>query len=325
MCDASSHDTAATSQTDTVLCNEARGVAVNHEIALTFTENREPAAWKRLLGLAAALLLPMTLAAAPPQRIVSMNVCTDQLLLSLVSHDRIASLSYIAADPRTSGVANDVQGIHLNNGTAEEIVALAPDLILTGQFGIGPTIAVLKRLGHTVLEIPMADTLADVERNIIALGRSLDAQARAAALVAEFARRLERLTYRGDGPRPLFVNYDANGWTTGQMGLLADIVHRAGFATPGDALGFEQASRLSLETLLLLSPALVDLGYPWDDPPALASELRRHPALQAVMRSAETVEIPDSAWLCGTPHSLDALEQLRNAHDALMLGKREAT
>ena len=163
----------------------------------------------------------------------------------------------------------------------------------------------------------MAETLDDVGRNIIALGKALGVEQRSAALVTQFSRRLERLTYHGDGPRSLFVNYDANGWTTGQTGLLADIVHRAGLATPGDALGFELASRLSLETLLLMRPALIDLGYPWEDPPALASELRRHPALRAVMRSAETVDIPDSAWLCGTAHSLDALEQLRSARDAL--------
>jgi iron complex transport system substrate-binding protein len=307
-------------QTDTVVCNEARGVAVNHDIALPCTDDRRRSAWQRLLGLAAVLLLPISLAAAPPQRIVSMNVCTDQLLLDLVSRERIASLSYIAADPRTSAIANDVQGLHLNHGSAEEIVSLAPDLILTGEFGLRPTVTVLRRLGYSILEIPMAETLTDIERNIVTLGVTLGVEARAAALVAGFRHRLEQLSYRGDGPRSLFVNYDANGWSTGQTGLLADIVHRAGLATPGDSLGFEQASKVSLETLLLLRPALIDLGYPWDDPPALATELRRHPALIAVMRSAESVEIPDSAWLCGTAHSLDALEQLRNAHDTLARG-----
>ncbi len=273
--------------------------------------------------MAAVLLLPMTLAAAPPQRIVSINVCTDQLLLGLVSRERIASVSYIAADPRTSAVADDVEDLHLNHGTAEEIVSLAPDLILTGQFGLLPTVAVLKRLGYSILEIPMAETLPDIEQNIMTLGRALGTEARATALVERFAHRLEQLSYRGNEPRALFVNFDANGWTTGQTGLLADIVHRAGLATPGDALGFGQASKIDLESLLLLRPALIDLGYPWDDPPALASELRRHPALAAVMRTAQTVDIPDSAWLCGTPHSLDALEQLRSARDALARSRRE--
>ena len=298
---------------------------MNHDSVSPRTDRRKRFTRWWALGLGAALLLPITLSAAPPQRIVSINVCTDQLLLNLVPRERIASLSYIAADSRTSGIAQDVGGIHLNHGVAEEIVSLAPDLILTGEFGLRPTVTVLRRLGYAILEVPMASTLDDVAQNIMTLGRELEVEAQATALVADFKRRLERLSYRAEGARPLFVNYDANGWTTGQTGLLADIVHRAGLATPGDILGFEQANKLSLETLLLLRPALIDLGYPWDDPPALASELRRHPALAAVMRSAETLEIPDSAWLCGTAHSLDALEQLRNARDALAHRKRDPT
>ena len=263
------------------------------------------------------LLIPVTLAAAPPQRIVSINVCTDQLLLSLVEREHIVSLSYLAADVRTSSIADEIDGLHLNHGTAEEIIALDPDLILAGEFSLLPTVTVLKRLGYTILELPMAETLDDIGRNLMTLGKAVGVEQHAAELVNRFSRRLERLTYRGDESRSLFVNYDANGWTTGQTGLLADIVHRAGLATPGDVLGFAPATRLSLETLLLLRPALIDLGYPWEDPPALASQLRRHPALQAVMRSAETVDIHDSAWLCGTTRSLDALEQLRSARDAL--------
>ncbi len=38
----------------------------------------------------------------PATRIVSTNVCTDQLLMSLVPVDRIASVSFLAADPQVS-------------------------------------------------------------------------------------------------------------------------------------------------------------------------------------------------------------------------------
>jgi len=261
-------------------------------------------------------------AAAPPQRIVSMNVCTDQLLLDLVPHHRIASLSYLAADRRTSGVAAQIAGLHLNRGGAEEILALNPDLVVTGEFGFRPTVTVLRRLGYAVLEIPMAETLDDIERNIATLGHAVAADERASALIEAFRQRLGKLSYAGAEDRPLFVNYDANGWTTGQTGLLADIAHRAGLSTPGDRLGFAQAGQLTLEALLLIRPALVDLGYPWDDPPALASELLRHPVVAAVMRQARAVDIPDSAWLCGTPHTLDALAQLRSARDALIRAGR---
>jgi len=253
-----------------------------------------------------------------PQRVVSMNVCTDQLVALLLPRKRIASLSYIAADPRTSAIAANVAGIDLNRGTAEEIVALDPDLIVTGEHGLRPTVALLRRLGFAVLELPMAATVTDIPGNLLRLGEALDERDRARATVAELEARLARLTVVGDAPRPLFVNYDANGWTTGQTGLLADIVHRAGLATPGDRLGFASSMRLSLEALLRVRADVIDLGYPWDDPPALASELWRHPAMRAAIERAHVVDIPDSAWLCGTPHTLDALDTLRRARDDLV-------
>ena len=286
---------------------------------MTQTTPSSTVQWLRALRgvIALAALAPVCLPAAPPQRIVSMNVCTDQLLLGLVDRDRIASLSYIAADARTSGIADDVDGIRLNRGIAEEIVALKPDLVVTGQFGFRPTVGMLRRLGITVLELPMAETLAEVAENIRTLGAALGVEAHAGELAAAFEQRLDQLSYGGGGDRPLFVNYDANGWTTGQTGLLADIVHRAGLATPGDRLGFEPSKRITLEALVLLRPALIDLGYAWDDPPALASEHHRHPALRAVLATARAVDVPDSAWLCGTPRSLGALEQLRAVRDEI--------
>ncbi len=285
----------------------------------TATRRRSGVTWTaRWLCAVLSLCAGADAALGGPQRVVSMNVCTDQLVALLLPRERIASLSYIAADPRTSAIAANVAGIHLNRGTAEEIVALDPDLVVTGQYGLRPTVAMLRRLGFAVLEMPMATAVAEIPANLLRLGEALDERDRALAAVAEIEARLARLTVVSDAPRPLFVNYDANGWTTGQTGLLADIVHRAGLATPGDRLGFASSTRLSLEALLRVRADVVDLGYPWDDPPALASELWHHPAMRAVVERAHVVDIPDSAWLCGTPHTLDALATLRRARDELL-------
>ena len=270
-----------------------------------------------------ATLSCVSVADARPERIVSINVCTDQLVAALAPREHIASLSYIAADPRTSAIATEIEGIALNRGTAEEIIALEPDLIVAGQFGLRATVAVLRRIGFTVLELPMADTVADIASNFLHLGAALDQRDKARVIVDALEARLRTLSVTDAAERPLFVNYDANGWTTGQTGLLADIVHRAGLATPGDRFGFTESMRLSLEGLLHAEPDIVDLGYPWEDPPALASMLWRHPILRAVIDRATLVDIPDSAWLCGTPHTLDALATLRAARDEL-IGQRQA-
>ena len=46
-----------------------------------------------LLGLLALLLAPGIAAAEPPRRIVSFNLCCDQLVLLLARRERIASVS----------------------------------------------------------------------------------------------------------------------------------------------------------------------------------------------------------------------------------------
>ena len=77
-------------------------------------------------------ILSISMASADPKptRIVSINLCSDQLLLQLVGHKRIASVTYLAADPTISYSANRAVGLVKNHGLAEEVVALNPDLIL---------------------------------------------------------------------------------------------------------------------------------------------------------------------------------------------------
>ena len=76
-------------------------------------------------GLIAAAAILWVAAAASPvhakaQRIVSINLCADQLLLMLAERDRIASLSFLADDERSSLLADEVGAIHTNRGGAEE-------------------------------------------------------------------------------------------------------------------------------------------------------------------------------------------------------------
>ena len=51
-------------------------------------------------GVLLLALMPATIAVAgpPPQRIVSLNLCVDQILVDLVALGRIAALSHLAAD-----------------------------------------------------------------------------------------------------------------------------------------------------------------------------------------------------------------------------------
>ena len=271
-----------------------------------------PCAWLFLLFFTATAP-----AADKPQRIVSINVCTDQLLLTLVERERIVSLSHLTADPYSSWVGSEADGLYANRGTAEEVIALDPDLVLAAPFGFRPTVAILKRLGYSVVELPMATSLDDIAANLRALADAVGERERANAVIAKFDAEIEHQTYRDTGPRPLFVSYEADGWMTGSDSLVADVARTAGFEPLGERLGFSGGRRVSLEELLLLEPQLMDLGHPWDEPPALVSETMRHPAMRALLERTKLIQVPDPLWICGSVRTLEALVILRRARDDL--------
>ncbi len=86
-----------------------------------------------------------------PRRIVCTYVFADEILLGLVSHDRIAGLDRWVHDPELSSAvaeASDVKTIVENN--TESIVKVKPDLVLLPSYVKPEMIASLEDIGLTV-------------------------------------------------------------------------------------------------------------------------------------------------------------------------------
>ncbi len=264
-----------------------------------------------LLAAALAAALAWAAAAAPaPQRIVSLNLCIDQLLIDLVARERIASVTHLAHDPLYSPRAADFAGIPANHGLAEEVLALEPDLVLTGPFSRPSTTALLRRLGYRVVEVPVAATLAEVRSQIRELAALVGAEARGAAMIADMDRRLAALPPRRD-PAPDALIYATNG-LTGGAGTLADEVRAfAGIDNTARALGIEGWRLLDLETLVVGRPDFLVVGDLAAIPPSLGRQLLRHPAL--ARPGLRRIELSSSHWVCAGPAVLAAVESLADA------------
>ncbi len=263
------------------------------------------------MTLAAAGAAP---ASAKPGRIVSMNLCTDQLVMLLADRERIASVSYLAADPRVSALAGKVAGLTVNHGLSEEILPMNPDLVLAGTFTTRPTVFLLRRLGYRVVELPVAVGLDDIRSNIRIVARAIGETERGETMIAAFDGRLPSPQAVRAGPRSLAVLYWANGYTSGTGTLANAAMEAAGFRTLGRELGLTGTSQLPLETLLASDPDVLVIGRKRDKP-ALANEVFRHPALKRAFATRPKVSIPDYLWLCGTPFVADAVAQLFAARE----------
>ncbi|MEQ8370665.1 MAG: ABC transporter substrate-binding protein, partial [Alphaproteobacteria bacterium] len=266
-----------------------------------------------MLGVLAAMPDAMgQSAASAPQRVVSLNVCSDQLLLQLAPRDAIASLSFLVADPAVSAMADAAAGVSLNHGLAEEILPLQPDLVFAGAYGARPAVALLENNGVRVERMGLALSLDDVMSHIEQVAAALRRPAAGQALARQVQERIAAAG-RGAAPRqdrPRAITYHANGLTAGSGTLTHDIIEAAGFVNLAAELGVDGLRPLSIEALVDAAPDLIILGAAREGPPSLATALLRHPALVGLLQRARTLVIAESALACGPPGVTAALDQL---------------
>ncbi len=105
----------------------------------------------RVLAAAACLAVAAGGAwAEPPQRVVSVNLCTDQLALMMAAPGQVVSVTYLAADPSVSAMPGAAAGIAPNRGRAEEVFLMRPDVVLADDWTDAATLSMLERLGVRV-------------------------------------------------------------------------------------------------------------------------------------------------------------------------------
>lgn len=256
-------------------------------------------------GVLAGLALFCGAAAAAPARVVSANVCTDQLAMLLAAPGQLVSVSHLARDAMASAMAGAAQAWPVNRGGAEEIFLMRPDLVLAGSEAAQTGVAMLRRLGVRVELFAPERSFADVRANIVRMGEVLGREGAAAGMLANFDSRLAALRAAAGGPRPRAAVYHANGFAPGTGSLAHEMLRAAGFANIAAARGIAGGGHLPLEVLVMERPDLVVTGPRY--PGASRGEaVLDHPAL-AGLRSAP---LADARWVCGTPHLLDALAEL---------------
>lgn len=241
---------------------------------------------------------------APPRRIVSLSPCLDAILIELVAPERIAALSHFARDPLGSTIADRAAALPITHETAEEVVLLAPDLVLASRHVARATRAALTRAGLRLALFDVCDTVAAARAEI----------ARVAALVGEpaaGARLLRRIDValacaaapRDWRPRPALI-FQPNGFVAGEGTLPDALLARAGFTNAATHYGVRKWGTARLEDLLLAPPAILFLGEhgraPWAD------RVLTHPALAKLAPRTARVTFPERLLYCAGPAMIRA-------------------
>jgi iron complex transport system substrate-binding protein len=250
-----------------------------------------------------------------PKRIVSLDLCTDQLLIELADGAQIAAVTHLAADPDLSAIPQKARGFAVTHGGAEDVLRYDPDLILAGPFGVAASVALLRRLDRNVLVVPLPRDLDGVRTAVRLVAAAVGATPKGEAMIADFDRRLP-LPSSSRHP-PSAVLYQPGGAVSLPGSLAAAALAAAGLRNLAPAYPLTRDGQVPLESLLVMPPDLLVLGSGGADYPDPLPGGLSHPALHLLFRHRPTLALPWRDWLCGTPHIADAIVRLARMRELI--------
>lgn len=260
-------------------------------------------------------LLALAIAASPgggaakPMRVMSLNQCTDQLVLALLPPDRIASVTWLSRDPESSVMVRAARRVAVNHGDAEEVVRQKPDLVIAGTFTTPATTAMLRRLGYPIVLVPEATSFADIRAVTRQVAAAVGEPARGEALIAHMDTELAALAR--EKVRPVRVAaWDGAGFSAEKGSLYDAVLGAAGAINLADVPPASSYGEPDAEVLLAAAPELLLQGAPGSSRPGLRDDVAHHPLVRRYWAD-RTVTVRPAIYFCGTPFVADGARMLR--------------
>jgi iron complex transport system substrate-binding protein len=260
---------------------------------------------RRLVPL--LLLLLAGCAPAGEQRrggIVSLNPCSDQLLLALVPPRRIAAISHYSHQAGATAVPLAVaRRLRSTGGTAEEVIALAPDLVVATSYTPPTTRVAFARAGLTTLYLDAPASVSESKAQVMELAKAVGAEVQGAAVNHRIDRAIAAARTPGPAvPALLYISGDlANGGGT----LLDEMMQLTGFRNAAADYGLAMTGALPVETILAKPPAVILSP----DGGGRTAQLRRRMLAHTAAGTRE-IAFPRELVNCGGPTIPAALQRL---------------
>jgi iron complex transport system substrate-binding protein len=230
-----------------------------------------------------------------PRRIVSLNLCADQYLLALADPGQIAGLTHNAADPAMSAAAASARGMHIMGQSAEEVLAIDPDLVVGVPARRSGVMAALAGQNYPVVDLKPASNYADIVAQVREVASAVGHVERGEALIARMNEALAALRHR-PGER-IAAYYQRRGFMTGTGTLVDDLMIRVGLTNLAGKIGKPALSQLSLEEMLAAGPDYLIVESATDRVTDQGTEMLHHPILDGIPR----LRIPQAWTVCGGP------------------------
>ncbi len=255
------------------------------------------------------MLQPVLADNAVPQRVMSLNLCADQLLLALLPPQRIASLTWLSStegDPQWLSV---VRQLPSNHGSAEEVLAAHPDLVIAGAFTTLATQQLLRRTATPVLRLQPVQDWEGIRQVTREVAAAVGEVARGEQLLAQMDATLAQLQATRPAQPLRVIGWSGGTDVPGRDTLFDAILTAAGAVNVGAAA--QGHSDFDLEQLLLLRPEVLMRGAAYASTPSVRNQVAAHRVVRQLYNGAQ-LTYPEAVYGCGVPRAAQLALQLRD-------------
>lgn len=252
----------------------------------------------KLAALTITVLLVLAMVSAgvraePVKGIVSLDLCTDWMLLTHADASQVRAYSPLLYKYRADWVP---AGLPVHDGSLEQILQLEPGMLISGEYNAILLRKRLQQLGQPVEVLPLPTTLDGIR----------DYQAAFIDLIGAGADSLKLDWEQSYAPRrKSLLLLGANGIGTGRGTLEDDLLRKAGWDNYIRAGGYVS---LQMERVVADPPDAIYSSAPLSN--SLANLFMRHPAIRSLMPPGEGPRAQNWRWQCPGPWSLDLIQEL---------------
>ncbi len=261
-----------------------------------------------------------------PKRIVSLSVGTDEILVDLVSPDRIQAVTYLADDPDISNVTEKVKQVPLRfNGKSNEgLFECNPDLVLIADYATAESYQTLREVGINVYVYKTPSNLQEIKACIKEIANVVGEKEQGDKLVADMEERMAKIQARlGNIPnaeRKSVLHVGPTGAYYAPEGTFRDVCQQALVKDATESLHYTQTCLLSQEVIVDLNPdsfIIADWNYDGKNPPeALRDELLHNQSYSTTNagKNGSVITIPASHLLSCSQYFVLAVEDMARAN-----------
>ena len=264
-----------------------------------------------LFLIIAFMAFPPAFAGAGGPRVVSLDSCSDQLVLALADDHQIIALSR-DSQGAFSYYKERARGFPQHSGTPEEILLLRPELVLSTGAGDPGLKLMLEELGIRVVSTGLPASIEEALEDLEFVGEVLGQAEKAQILKAKTEATLERLKAGGRlDQNALYLS--PSGITTGSGTFLHQTIELAGLNNLLADQGVRGWSSFVIEQFIQLKPdVLITSFFDSRAGQQMSWRFAGHPAMREAMEGVPVVDIPSRYLSCPAWFAVEGAALIRH-------------